>query len=169
MILSKPDLSADEDEWQEYADAGCTHLKRKLSGFLQEQFGLKKSKVNRYLHLGLGSTVKADHPDYDYDLYFRLFPSLRVGWPRETLVIARLYFVEQRQGHGRSLLNWLVKLAPEIGYKYIAIEAANENSSAFGKRFGFELKNGKTGWIGSVDSIQQALSQNEAKTCLTGA
>ncbi|MNJ71908.1 hypothetical protein D3C77_685040 [compost metagenome] len=56
------------------------------------------------------------------------------------------------------MLSWLVKLAPEIGFKYIAIEAANENSSAFGKRFGLELANGKTGWLGTVDNIQKALS-----------
>ncbi|MDD2134801.1 hypothetical protein [Pseudomonas kurunegalensis] len=155
--LQKPDLSANDNVWQEYADAGCLHLKQKLSEFLQEQFGLSKSKVNRYLHLGLGSTVKADNAQYDYDLYFRLFPDLEVGWPRETLVIARLYFVEQRKGHGRSLLEWLVKIAPEIGYKYIAIEAANENSSAFGERFGLELTNGNTGWLGSVENIQKAL------------
>ncbi len=155
--ITKPDLSANNDQWQEYADAGCLHLKQKLSEFLQEQFGFTKSKVNRYLHVGLGSTVKADNAQYDYDLYFRLFPDLEVGWPRETLVIARLYFVEQRKGHGRSLLSWLVKLAPEIGYKYIAIEAANENSSAFGERFGLELYKGKSGWLGSIDNIQQAL------------
>jgi GNAT superfamily N-acetyltransferase len=153
----KPELNSHEDVWGDYADAACLHLKQKLSLFLQEQFDLTKSKVNRYLHIGLGSTVKADNPMYQYDLYFRLFPNLEVGWPRETLVIARICFEEQRQGHGRDLLNWLVQLAPEIGYKYIAIEAANEKSSAFGKRFGFELANGKAGWLGSIENIEQAL------------
>ncbi|MDM9552441.1 GNAT family N-acetyltransferase [Pseudomonas asiatica] len=157
MNVKTPELNAHEDAWEEYADAACLHLKQKLSVFLQEQFGLTKSKVNRHLHIGLGSTVKADNPKYGYDLYFRLFPNLKAGWPRETLVIARIFFEEQRKGHGRNLLNWLVQLAPEIGYKYIAIEAANENSSAFGKRFGFELKNGKAGWLGSVENLEQAL------------
>ncbi|PNA85050.1 MULTISPECIES: GNAT family N-acetyltransferase [unclassified Pseudomonas] len=157
MNTIKPELNSHEDVWGDYADAACLHLKQKLSLFLQEQFDLTKSKVNRYLHIGLGSTVKADNPMYQYDLYFRLFPNLEVGWPRETLVIARICFEEQRQGHGRDLLNWLVQLAPEIGYKYIAIEAANEKSSAFGKRFGFELANGKAGWLGSIENIEQAL------------
>lgn len=157
MNLNKPALNAHEDTWEEYADAACLYLKQKLSVFLQEQFGLTKPKVNRCLHIGLGSTVKADNPEYDYDLYFRLFPNLEVGWPRETLVIARLYFIEQRKGHGRRLLDLLVQLAPEIGYKHIAIEAANENSSAFAKRFGFELANGKAGWLGSIENIEQAL------------
>lgn len=157
MTTPKPPLDADEDAWQEYADAGCTHLKPKLSEFLQKQFGFTKSKVNRYLHIGLGSTVKADTPQYEYDLYFRLFPNLEVGWPRETIVIARICFVDQRKGHGRNLLKWLVELAPEIGYKHIAIEAANENSSAFGKRFGFQQAHYESGWLGSVEDIQQAL------------
>lgn len=157
MNFRIPTINARENAWEEYADAACLHLKEKLSVFLQEQFGLKKSSVNRHLHIGLGSTVKADNPKYNYDLYFRLFPNLKAGWPRETLVIARIYFEEQRKGHGRTLLNWLVQLAPAIGYKYIAIEAANENSSAFGKRFGFELENGKAGWLGSVENIGQAL------------
>lgn len=157
MNFKKPEPNSHEDAWGDYADTACLHLKQELSLFLQEQFGLTKPKVNRYLHIGLGSTVKADNPMHYYDLYFRLFPNLKAGWPRETLVIARIYFEEQRKGHGRNLLNWLVQLAPEIGYKYIAIEAANEKSSAFGKRFGLELANGKAGWLGSVENIEQAL------------
>lgn len=153
----KPDLSADEDKWREYAKAGCEHLKQELSGFLQKEFGFTKTKVDRYLYVALGSTVKADNGQRDYDLYLRLFPPLAVGWPQETLVLARLIFVAERKGHGRSLLNFLVNLAPVIGYKYIAIEAANDKSSAFGKRFGFELYKGKNGWLGPIENIQQAL------------
>lgn len=157
MKLSKPDLSGSEEEWEEYSDAGCLHLKKSLSKFLQHRFGLTSRKVNRHLHIGLGSTVKADSLQHDYDLYFRIFPRLKAGWPRETLVIARIFFMEQRKGHGRSLLSWLVEMAPEIGYKYIAIEGANEKSGAFGARFGLEPSNGKAGWLGSIENIANAL------------
>jgi hypothetical protein len=46
-------------------------------------------------------------------------------------------FKEQSVRHGRGLLEMFVKLAPEFGYKFLAIECANKNAAAFGKRMGF--------------------------------
>lgn len=158
MIALKPNLNAEEDIWRQYADVGCLYLKSKLVRFLTKQFEYKEDKVNRSLTVGLAPTVKADTPKYD--LYFRLFPHPDAGWPRETLVIARIGFKKERAGHGRSLLTFITGLASEIGYKHIAIECANENSSAFGKRFGLQPMDDRgRNWIGSIDDVQRSLEQ----------
>lgn len=115
--------------------------------------------MKQRIGLGLGSTIKAD--THKYDLYLRLFPRPEAGWPRETLVLARIGFQEERKGHGRRLLTLLTVLAPEIGYKHIAIEAANVNSSAFGRRFGLQpMDERERNWIGSVVDVQRALEQS---------
>jgi hypothetical protein len=115
--------------------------------------------VKQHLNLGLAATIKAN--TRKYDIYLRLFPSPEAGWPRETLVLARIGFKDERKGHGRSLLTLITGLASEIGYKHIAIESANENSSAFGKRFGLQpMDERERNWIGSVVDVQRALEQS---------
>ena len=159
MIDLKPVINAEEHVWRQYADVSCLYLQSKLARFLTRQFEYKQDRVNRSLIVGLAPTVKADTPKYD--LYFRLFPHPDAGWPRETLVIARIGFKNERKGHGRSLLTFVTDLAPEIGYKHIAIECANENSSAFGKRFGLQpMDERERNWIGSVVDVQRALEQS---------
>jgi len=159
MIENKPALNASDDVWYEYADDCCLYFNSKLSHFLVEGFGYKPRWVNQTLGVGLTSTIKAY--TMKYDLYLRLFPRPETGWPRETLVLARISFKEERKGHGRRLLTLITGLAPEIGYKHIAIECANENSSAFGRRFGLQpMEDRETNWIGSVVDVQRALGQS---------
>lgn len=157
MILLKPSPDADQAVWNQYGLVSCLYLKWKLERFLPKQFNYKGGRVNRCLGLGLGSTVKAEAPKYD--LYFRMFPTPEAGWPRETLVIARIIFKEERKGHGRSLLRFLAKLASEIGYHYIAIEATNDDSKAFSESFGINPINNGANCIGSVDDVRRALER----------
>ena len=78
-------------------------------------------------------------------------------WPRECLVLARIGFTKERVGHGRALVQRLVELAPQFGYRYLAIESANANASAFAERLGFSPRDNGRHWIGAVDDVQKAL------------
>lgn len=53
----------------------------------------------------------------------------------------------------------LVELAPQFGYRYLAIESANANASAFAERLGFSPRDKGRHWIGTVDAVQEALSR----------
>lgn len=159
MFAKKPPRNTVEDVWQKHAKDGATHLMSQLTPFLMQNFGYSERWVKRYLNVGLGATLNAF--TLKYDLYFRLFPKPETGWPRETLVLARIGFKDTRKGHGRRLLTLITELASEIGYQHIAIESANDNSSAFGKRFGLQPMDDRgSNWIGSVGDVQRALTQS---------
>jgi len=154
----KPAINAHEYDWDEYAKQGCDRLLSELLPYLMENFDCSERWVKRILHPGLGTTVKAETAKYD--LYFRLFPNPKTIWPRDTLVIARINFKEQRKGHGRKLLTMLVDLSAEIGYDKIAIETTTSEASArFAERFGFQPINKGNDWIGSVTDVREALEQ----------
>lgn len=155
MLPKIPALVSDNDFWNDYSKLCGNRLISELQPFFQTNFGYSERHVKRHLNLGLTATVNAY--TLKYDIYLRLFPAPEAGWPRETLVIARIGFKQQRKGHGRNLLRLLTALAPEMGYKHIAIESANENSSAFGKRFGFKPLHSGRSWLGSVEDIQCTL------------
>jgi GNAT superfamily N-acetyltransferase len=72
-----------------------------------------------------------------FDLYFRLNPPEGFDLPEASLVIARMYFKQQKQGHGTALLNFLAGQAIQFGYKHLILECANENASAFARQLGF--------------------------------
>lgn len=159
MIDKKPAVDASDDDWRNYARDSGGHLISRIAPFLVHSFGYKERYVKQHLNLGLTSTINAF--TLKYDIYLRLFPRPEAGWPRETLVIARIGFKQQRKGHGRNLLILLAGLASEIGYKHIAIETANDNSSAFGRRFGLQpIDERESNWIGSVVDVQRALEQS---------
>ena len=155
MITRKPELDASDELWKQYAKDSCFFLESRLGPFLREHFGYTERSVKRSLNVGLGSTVCAYARKYD--LYLRLFPRPQGGWPRETIVLARILFREERKGHGRSLLSLLAGLTPEIGYHHIAIECANDNSRAFGKRFGLQTIDDGRNWLGTVSDVERAL------------
>lgn len=48
------------------------------------------------------------------------------------------------------------------GYRFLAIECANANSSAFAERLGFSVYDNRRHWVGSVDAIRKALEQQAA-------
>lgn len=158
MFAVKPPRNAPKDVWHEKAKYGAAHLMSHLTPLLMQNFGYTARWVKQHSNIGLGATLKAF--TLKYDLYFRLFPNPEAGWPRETIVIARIGFKDTRKGHGRRLLTLIAELAPEIGYQNIAIESANDSSSAFGKRFGLQPMDDRgSNWIGSVGDVQRALVQ----------
>lgn len=159
-MLKTPVQGASDDEWFEYAQQSCEALKFHLSEFLAERFNYKPRYVSQHLNRSF-ATVSAKTKKYD--LYLRAFPRLHEFWPRESITIARIMFKERRAGHGRDLVKLLVELAPEFGYKFLTIESANENSSAFALRMGFTPYEDGKHWVGSVTEIQRSLA-NQAAT-----
>ena len=155
-MLTIPADGASDDEWYKYAQQSCDFLKTHLAGFLVEKFSYKPRYVKQMLSQS-GSTISAF--TRKYDLYFRVFVRPQDFWPRECVVLARLMFKEQRVGHGRDLLEMLVKLAPSLGYRFLAIECANKNAAAFGNRMGFTPYEDGRHWLGSISDIQQALAK----------
>lgn len=156
-MLAIPVNGANDDEWYEYAQQSCRLLKPHLADFLMDRFSYKPRYVNRMLWRS-GATISAF--TMKYDLYFRAFGHPEGFWPRECIVLARLMFKQQRVGHGRDLIERLLKLAPEFGYKFLAIECANKNAAAFGERMGFTPYENGRHWVGSISDIEQALASN---------
>lgn len=77
-----------------------------------------------------------------YDLYIRFNSEYaNSGIHYKTIVIARIFFEKTQKKLGSRLLYALIQAAKPHGYKYMMIESANDNSSAFGKRLGFEAYN----------------------------
>ena len=103
-----------------------------LTEYLQVQFGYKRPGVR----LGI-SRCSVDARTAKYDLYFRVTPPSMHGWNSDTLVVSRIGFTNQRQGHGRALMQFLVEVADEVPYTHIGVEQANPDATAFGARFGF--------------------------------
>lgn len=159
MFAVKPPRNAPKDVWHEKAKYGAALLMAHLTPLLMQNFCYTERWVKQNSNIGLGATLNAF--TLKYDLYFRLFPNPEAGWPRETIIIARIGFKVTRKGHGRRLLTLITELASEIGYQHIAIESANDNSSAFGKRFGLKPMDDRgSNWIGSVGDVQRALGQS---------
>lgn len=149
-----PTIDASDDDWYEFAQRQGDQLMSHLAPFLSERFSYKPSFVAQKLWRS-GRTVTAFTTRYD--LYFRLFVRPNAYWPRDCLVLARLYFGKPRSGHGRALVEKLLDLAPELGYGSLVIECANPNASAFAKRLGFTPYEKGNHWVGTVENIREAL------------
>lgn len=105
-----------------------------------------------------------------FRLYLRLYLSklgVETGaWPVETLVLAKIGFPEQRAGHGRALLAFLVQQAPFYGYDKIAVERihSGDNIQGFVRKFGLEPSNSNSSepernWIAPVSKIAAYLAK----------
>ena len=157
MIL--PAADASDDEWHEFAEARSEDLKFHLRDFILERFTYKPRYIHQRVWRSFATVTALSR---QFDLYFRLFGRPDENCPRETLEIARIMFKQQRVGHGRALVERLVELAPTLGYKHLLIESANTKASAFAERLGFTPFDNRRHWIGSVDTIREALEYQAA-------
>jgi GNAT superfamily N-acetyltransferase len=151
-----PVADASDDVWDDFIDARCEELVAYLREFILERFDYKPRYVQQQVSSSFGTAVSRTK---QFDLYFRLFAKPDDIYPRDCLVIARIGFKQQRAGHGRALIEYLLKLAPKIGYGHIGIECANARSSAFAERLGFNPYESRRHWVGSVRAIRKALSE----------
>lgn len=157
MII--PAADASDDAWFEFAEERCEDLMPHLREFILQRFTYKARYVQQKVWKSFG-TVSA--LSTQFDLYFRLFAKPDENCPRETLVIARIGFKQQRAGHGRALVERLVELAPTLGYQHIAIECANAKASAFAERLGFSSYDSRRNWVASIDTLREAVEQQTA-------
>ncbi len=158
-MLMLPAADASDDEWFEFAQARSEDLLPHLREFILERFTYKPRYVQQKVWRSF-ATVSARSKRFD--LYFRLFGRPDAYCPRETLVIARIMFEQQRVGHGRALVECLVELAPTFGYQHLLIECANAKASAFAERLSFTPFDSRRHWVGSVATIRQALERQTA-------
>lgn len=150
-----PPTDASDEEWRAFAEERCEELKPHVAEFILERFTYKPRYVQQRVWRTF-ATVSA--LSLQFDIYIRMFVRPNDYWPRECLVLARIGFTKERVGHGRALVKRLVELAPQFGYRYLAIESANANASAFAERLGFSPRDNGRHWIGAVDDVQKALN-----------
>ncbi|WPJ98278.1 hypothetical protein R6U79_13570 [Pseudomonas putida] len=149
-----PTADFSDDQWQAFAEQRCEELLPHLAEFFVDRFAYKPRFVHQHLWRSL-TTVSARTTKYD--IYVRMFNQPHAFWSRECLVMARIGFKEKRVGHGQALVELFLALAPKLGYRFIAIESANWQSSAFAKRLGFVSYENGEHWVGSVEAIAHAL------------
>ncbi|WP_237068364.1 hypothetical protein [Microbulbifer guangxiensis] len=130
--------------------------------------------VNKYLlnrfnyktppaRAGLGFSVIADRAKFD--IYLRYKPESKF-WPKDTLVIARLGFVETRKGNGKSFLKFLVSKALEFNISHLGIESVNELSRSFAMKYGFSPMTRSADSI--AKTIKKGLYGERDTRCLVG-
>jgi len=134
----------------------CDHL----NTYLMKRFGYKS--LPAYC-CPLGVTVDARKKKFD--LYFRVYDieDSERFWNKKAVVISRVGFQSVRQGHGASLLNFLIDFSKEHGIEMIGIEMASTPSIlGFAEKYGFcqigETKN----YIASVKDLGEKIE----KRCL---
>lgn len=153
--LPLPTRTATDKEWKAFAIQQCSALLPHLQAFILDRFDYKLRYVKSRLHTVLGTATASTKR---CDIYLRMFGKPCDFWPRERLVLARIIFQEERAGHGRALLLRLVQLAPLLGYRYVGIESANPNSSAFAQCLGFTPCQHGRNWLADVDTLKKRLA-----------
>lgn len=103
-----------------------------LNNYLINQFKYKTNPASFGLTT---STIIAQRKKFK--LYFRLIDKSGGLWEVDTFVIARISFRKEITGLGTHLLQFLSELVSANKFRYIGIEYANKNSSAFANKFGF--------------------------------
>lgn len=140
------------DEEMRQAEERTSAFAALLKEYLKEHFGYKRLRVNEEP----GRTVGARTAKYD--LYFRVTPVyVDGGWDSNTLVVARIGFQDERKGHGRALLQFLVDVADKLPYTHIGIEEANSKATAFGIRFGFTRYGEGRDLLALADDVRKSL------------
>lgn len=114
-------------------------------------------------HCGISNTIHVR--TVKVSLYLRLIQHTSSLWPSHTLVIARIEFREQNQGHGTAFLKFLVCQSKRINYANIGVEAAgdDEGIQRYCQRFFLkhpESSTSKLNWIAPIDHISSTLESD---------
>jgi hypothetical protein len=154
-LLSPPRTEAEREEDRK-AMSNAQLMRSLIAPYLAEQFGYKRNHVTG----GLGPVVTARTAKYD--LYLRVTPSRGPWGGGATLVIARIEFKPTRKGHGRRFMAFLVECADLVGYDKIGIESTNEESEAFGAKFGLVRHGDGNNLLGTVEQVNAWLAEQNA-------
>lgn len=121
-----------------------------LNKYLLDRYSYKRDIV----HVTLSNNINANRKKFD--IYLRWKPDTSY-FEKNTLVIARLYFSETRKGNGTSLLQFIIKHSKIYKYEKIMIECANDNATAFAKRYNFSEYKNDSNFIISTDELENSL------------
>lgn len=97
---------------------------------------LRKSLIDLYLRFG--KYVFAAHKDKKY------------------IVVARIGFKKQKNGHGTALLKELCIFGEKFGYEYLEVERPNQDCQAFLKKLGF-----KDEFYLPIDQLKKSIQEYE--------
>lgn len=123
-----------------------------LTDYLKQRFKYKLPAVT----FGL-PTHLVDARRKRYDLYFRVTPPKSTLWSSNTLVVARIGFHQEREGHGTNMMAFLVRIAEQVGYTHIGIEQANEKAAALGAKLGFTQFGTEKNFLAPVEEVRKRL------------
>ncbi|HHQ4446184.1 TPA: hypothetical protein ACSP3U_001330 [Aeromonas hydrophila] len=138
------------------------YLCAELDRYLKDRFCYKQKCVLTLKPRTATITAKRKK----FDLYFRYKPN-NSPWPMNTLVIARIYFLNTHSGNGTDLLCFLLEQSRKLKIKYLAIEQTNENSSLFAINLGFKpMDNSDKCFIGTVEDISNVIENRKERAFL---
>jgi len=121
-----------------------------LNSYLLDRYKYKRNVV----YVSLSNNINANRKKFD--IYLRWKPDSNY-FEKNTLVIARLHFFETRKGNGTSLLQFFIKHSKKYKYENIMIECANENATAFAKRYNFSEYKNDSNFIISTGELENSL------------
>jgi hypothetical protein len=128
---------------------------KNLDGYFRERFSYKLKCV---VVTSFSDTICSfNRTKFGFHFNFKPMDSI---FPKNTLVITKLWFAEVRVGNGRDLLTFLVNSSQTFNIKYIALEGANKHSSRFAEKFGFkQLGINNMNWIGEIKDIENSIKK----------
>jgi GNAT superfamily N-acetyltransferase len=106
-------------------------LRTEIDRYLKGRFGYRADLVSL---CQFGMALEADRAKVS--LFARTEGNGRL-WPANTFVLCRLGFAEKRRGHGRSLIEFLLRILPKYGYSRIVLDECNKDASQFAAKLGF--------------------------------
>ncbi|EXE59598.1 MULTISPECIES: GNAT family N-acetyltransferase [Acinetobacter calcoaceticus/baumannii complex] len=162
------------ESFQPSAEDGLIGLEEQneISGlvrrFATEKFGYKRVYVssaalsNRMPQASVTITLRQSL----IDLYLRFGKyAFAVYKDKKYIVVARIGFKKQKNGHGTSLLKELCIFGEKFGYEYVEVERPNLDCQAFMKKLGF-----KDEFYLPIDQLKKSIQEYElskqAKVCL---
>lgn len=121
-------------------------IRQAIDNYLMERFKYRLSLV--YL---TPNNIIVTRRNSRIDLYLRI---RKVGsiFPPDCLIIARIGFNKESVGHGTHFVRFLTEIAVKYGFRYIGIESANEKSSWFAEKLGFQSIDGSN-YVVSVKNL----------------
>lgn len=121
-------------------------IRQEIDRYLMERFKYRLS----LLYLTLDNIIST-RKNKRVDLYLRI-RKVESLFPPDCLIIAKIGFRKERVGHGTHCIHFLTEIAVKYGFRYIGIESANEKSSSFAQKFGFQSVD-ESNYVASVGDL----------------
>lgn len=127
-----------------------------LNAYLMERFEYSEPPGARN---PLNNTYMAQTDELELYLRYKFCKEL---FPPGTIIIARIYHKEQRAGHFKALIKFIIDVAEKYGIDNIAVEQTNNNSATVVKKFGFTaLDKVEKNWINSIEKLSNLYTNDK--------